>query len=1197
MAERRRIRLAAVPYEEEVDGGDARDDVHANPRNFRRLAYKDEGAYEEQPSIQKKKPKQKSVKVTPGKNKSKRLRRQPRKKSRKSNKRAAAETSNLMEELETTTWSLLKTGKKFIEKSIEEGKVQALKAAIRLRQKNDRNYRPRSGRVNTKRRTNKRSRKRSEFGLGAVHPSSSDESHSIKSGSSYSSKSTFSNGASSYSDGEPSMSLSASSSKSSKKRNGSKSSSSKSKLNVDASFDSLGENSIIADDSYTTEESLPSEESSTGHTSSEDEGSIVSGAWTAIKNIVQNSEADANSRHKEQNKPSGAMKMEILPEPEFESSDSWIESIKTDSNESFSTALNKELSYHRQMPSKTTMETTRHRINEINDVSSTKGQGHQRKSTAELSDAEFLKVIRETVNQEIDAKQTPTTDANTGFLELIDKPTESDQAPTSSSTLSNTGSLKAMQEENGIEEGANSSHSEPSVVQQENGVEDEVDTTPASPTLSNVDFLKAVQQENGVEEDVDTTPATAPLLSNADFLKAMQEENGVKDEVDTTPASPTLSNADFLKAMQEENGVEGEAEASPATVPLLSNADFLKAMQEENGVEDEAEATPAPAAILSNADFLKAIQQENEFAVETSSETRDQQLTLSDDLSNADFLTAMKQSLSATGGKFEQEPETELPIEVYSELELEDDKITELGFSNSDFLKAMQQTEGTDDNTFSGNKASTDTPMNANLLSALRQMGGTDHGNTSMFSNGKLETILEVDSVYSKSAQSNPATSPPTSYTLTEEAVEVVMNTDGSHSDNKSPGDVQSDVPLVFKQQDCSAAPQVEQMEQTTAAEALVTKPKDVVGSGNELPDLKCVSSDESDTHFDPLQGTESDDSEKEDIDDGDTGFMTADDILAEDDTNFFSVGGDADSQLFSAETENHHQGVEKDAIGSSDSLDEILSDRKGAEEPATIKSQGTPPTGTGDGGIDEASAEIETRSENPGLLENRMEQSEKRVQDMSNEEAARCTAAETDTQQAITDHDDSCVTEAEVECRQDESSAPLAEESSQDDIEERKAIIRAIQVDESLTPEEKELLINEIESGVPIDEMPSGEVDVPETPNGPQTADRDAPEQASRMEINKAIGKKVMQGWTLLDSTCPQCVLPLMADNEATEAVCIFCDYRRSMSGDHGTKVFTLAAPPPPPPIANKKAKKRRTRTTTNEVPVDAPSSLVVSE
>ncbi|KAL3941194.1 MAG: hypothetical protein SGBAC_004401 [Bacillariaceae sp.] len=1339
MAERRRIRLAAVPYEEEVDArdaGDAGGDTASasSPPKFRRLAYKDEGAYDySEPSEPSRKAKF-AVDSTTRKGNSKRSRRQSRKKSRSFNKTGASaerKDNNLLEELETTTWSLLNVGRKMIEKGIEEGKMQALKAAMRLRKDNDRNYRPRrSGRVNRKRRTNKRSRK-----LGALDLSSSEESRSINSGSSYGSTSASSHGASSYSDAEPSMSLSASSSKSSKTKRASKKSSesesSKSRLNADGSFDSLGDNSIIADDSCTFEEASPSpsEETSTDRGSSEDdEGSIrsgVSGAWAAIQKIVQTSEAGATDKlDEETTKSSRGAKMEILPEPD--SSDSWIQSLQTDSDESFSTALNKELSYHRHTSSSNNsnvMEPIQHRIDEINDISSE--TGHPRKPTAELSDEEFLNVIRETRN-EVDEKQSTTKDSSyTSFLDMIDKPIALEQAaPTSpSSTLSNADFLKAMQQENGVaEEEAGSSPAEPTLskgiqqtngaqddgpstssplpsadfseaVEQEKGVEEDAEVPPATaPQLSNTDFLKAIQQENGVEEDTDVTPATVPSLSNTDFLKAMQQDNGVKEDAKVPPATaPSLSNTDFLKAMQQENGVEEGAEVPPATAPQLSSTDFLKAIQHENGVEEEAEVPPATAPSLSNIDFLKAMQQENgveedaevtlttapslsntdflkavqqengveedtevtlatipqlsntdflkatqqknevtdeveatpvtisllsnsdfikamqrengvrdesetapaskalsnsdfhkvaqeenAFVVE-STETQNLQLMLSDDLSNADFLSAMKESLNATGGKFEQEPAIQLSVEACSVSDVEDDKSTELDHSNSQFLRAMQQTAVIDDGIITGDKGSSSThaTVNENFLSAVKQMGG----DTSMFNCGKLETILEVES---------PSTSPPTSYTLTEEAVVVVMGTNDTRQDSRSSTNdhVQSEVPLVVEEQD-EFSHELEQVRHTNTAEALATKPKDI-GPSNELPDLKCVSSEESDTHFDPPSGTLEDnrsESEKEDIDDGDTGFMTADDILAEDDTNFFSAGGDTDSQFFSLLTEN--QGPD---IGSNDSLDEILSDRKRVEEQANAEFQEIPSDETQEIDVDEAIMEIGTKSENPVQFDSRMEEIANRDQDTTDEEA-RCTVEK-----------DGCMKETEIECRQDESSGPLAEASSQDDVEERKALIRAIQVDESLTLEEKTLLIKEIESGVPIDETLSGEVNVPaKEANGPQTGGRDAPAGAeqSRMEINKAIGKKVIQGWTLLDSSCPQCVLPLMTNSEAVEAACIFCDYSRSMNGVHGTKINNLAPPPPPPLTASKKAKKRTTRTMTAKevVPVDPPSSLMVSE
>ena len=71
------------------------------------------------------------------------------------------------------------------------------------------------------------------------------------------------------------------------------------------------------------------------------------------------------------------------------------------------------------------------------------------------------------------------------------------------------------------------------------------------------------------------------------------------------------------------------------------------------------------------------------------------------------------------------------------------------------------------------------------------------------------------------------------------------------------------------------------------------------------------------------------------------------------------------------------------------------------------------------------------------------------------------------------------------------------------------------------------------------------------------------------------------------------------MTDTRAEEAVCIFCDFSRSMKGDHGAKLHQLA-PPHPPPMANKKGKKKKAKAQSTSkknatTSIQRPNSLVV--
>jgi hypothetical protein len=48
---------------------------------------------------------------------------------------------------------------------------------------------------------------------------------------------------------------------------------------------------------------------------------------------------------------------------------------------------------------------------------------------------------------------------------------------------------------------------------------------------------------------------------------------------------------------------------------------------------------------------------------------------------------------------------------------------------------------------------------------------------------------------------------------------------------------------------------------------------------------------------------------------------------------------------------------------------------------------------------------------------------------------------------------------------------------------------------------------------------------------------------ESKRDMVSREIGKKMGEGWTLLDGTCQTCVMPLMTDAEGTSDVCVLCD------------------------------------------------------
>jgi hypothetical protein len=48
---------------------------------------------------------------------------------------------------------------------------------------------------------------------------------------------------------------------------------------------------------------------------------------------------------------------------------------------------------------------------------------------------------------------------------------------------------------------------------------------------------------------------------------------------------------------------------------------------------------------------------------------------------------------------------------------------------------------------------------------------------------------------------------------------------------------------------------------------------------------------------------------------------------------------------------------------------------------------------------------------------------------------------------------------------------------------------------------------------------------------------------ESKRDMVSREIGKKMVEGWTLLDGTCQTCVMPMMTDPEGTSDVCVLCD------------------------------------------------------
>eukprot|EP00934_Nitzschia_sp_Nitz4_P002837 Nitzschia sp. Nitz4//scaffold139_size61406//21186//24205//NITZ4_006453-RA/size61406-snap-gene-0.10-mRNA-1//-1//CDS//3329535831//2827//frame0 len=56
---------------------------------------------------------------------------------------------------------------------------------------------------------------------------------------------------------------------------------------------------------------------------------------------------------------------------------------------------------------------------------------------------------------------------------------------------------------------------------------------------------------------------------------------------------------------------------------------------------------------------------------------------------------------------------------------------------------------------------------------------------------------------------------------------------------------------------------------------------------------------------------------------------------------------------------------------------------------------------------------------------------------------------------------------------------------------------------------------------------------------------------ETKRDMVSKEIGKRMIEGWTLLDASCPRCVMPLMMDPEGTNDVCVLCGLVSNLQND----------------------------------------------
>lgn len=55
---------------------------------------------------------------------------------------------------------------------------------------------------------------------------------------------------------------------------------------------------------------------------------------------------------------------------------------------------------------------------------------------------------------------------------------------------------------------------------------------------------------------------------------------------------------------------------------------------------------------------------------------------------------------------------------------------------------------------------------------------------------------------------------------------------------------------------------------------------------------------------------------------------------------------------------------------------------------------------------------------------------------------------------------------------------------------------------------------------------------------------------------VSKEIGKRMIEGWTLLDVSCPNCVMPLMMDTEGTADICVLCGLVSTIQENDGSTI-----------------------------------------
>eukprot|EP00980_Cylindrotheca_fusiformis_P029017 scaffold22696_cov118-Cylindrotheca_fusiformis.AAC.11 len=92
---------------------------------------------------------------------------------------------------------------------------------------------------------------------------------------------------------------------------------------------------------------------------------------------------------------------------------------------------------------------------------------------------------------------------------------------------------------------------------------------------------------------------------------------------------------------------------------------------------------------------------------------------------------------------------------------------------------------------------------------------------------------------------------------------------------------------------------------------------------------------------------------------------------------------------------------------------------------------------------------------------------------------------------------------------------------------------------------------------------------------------------ETKRDMVSREIGKKMAEGWTLLDGTCQTCVMPMMTDAEGTRDVCVLCD----LIGHHmqNSEALSVASP-------SRRIPTIRPSTPTSRYSADPPATVTTS-